>query len=93
MRKITKEDILEKENHILYHASNVHLKQQYRECKFNKYSKLIYYLLVIEKNNKMLLKIHKFRPTSYTPFPEVNEISFGNYTRNNGRGQRSDMNN
>ena len=41
-----------------------------------KYSELISCLLVAEYNNKLLLKIHQSRPTSSTPFPEVNGTSF-----------------
>jgi hypothetical protein len=33
-----------------------------------------------------LLKNHLSRLTSFTPFLEVNETSFDNYSRNNGRG-------
>jgi Fe-S-cluster containining protein len=88
-KKITEEDMLEKEKtYTIYHAANVLLKQQYRERKFKKYSNLKSCLLVVEQNIEVLLKIHKFRPIICTTFTEVNETSFDNYRRKNGRGHR-----
>ena len=43
--KVTKEDMLEK-TFTTFHASNVLLQHQYRECRFTKYSELISCLLV-----------------------------------------------
>ena len=69
------------------------LQQQYRERHFKKYFELISCLLVAEQNNELLLKNHQSRPTSSTPFPEVNGTSF-NYRRgNNGRGHGCGRNN
>ena len=53
--KITDENMLEK-TYTTFHASNVLLQQQYRECKFTKYSELISCLIVAEQNNELLLK-------------------------------------
>jgi hypothetical protein len=75
----------------IFHASNVLLQQQYRECNFTRYSELISCLLVAEQNNELLMKNHQSRPTSSTPFPEANGTSFcgnkGNHYRGRGRGR------
>ena len=77
--KISEEDMLKKgKSYIIYHVSKVLLKKQYQECKFKKNFELIYCLLLVKQNNKILLKIHKLYPTIYIPFPEVNETSFDN---------------
>ena len=67
------EDMLEK-FFTTFQASNVLLQQQYRERRFTKYSELSC-LLVVEQNNKLLMKNHQSRPTGSEPFPEVNVIS------------------
>ena len=50
----------------------------------------MFYLLVAEQNNEILLKNHQSCPTGSTPFPEANGTSFdkhrGNYVRGHGRG-------
>ena len=71
--KVIEEDMLEK-TFTTFHASNKLLQQQYRECKFEKYSELISCLLVVEQNNELLLRNHQSRPTGSTPFPKVNGI-------------------
>jgi len=75
----------------IFHASNVLLQQQYRECNFTRYFELISCLLVAEQNNELLMKNHQSRPTSSTPFPEANGTSFcgnkGNHYRGRGRGR------
>ncbi|XP_022873983.1 uncharacterized protein LOC111392820 [Olea europaea var. sylvestris] len=71
--KITDKDMLDKTFSTFY-ASNVFLQQQYRECGFKKYSKLISYLLVAEQNNELLMKNHGLRSTSSVPLPEANSI-------------------
>ena len=43
---------------------------------------------MVEQNIEVLLKILKFRPIICTTFIEVNETSFDNYRRKNGRGHR-----
>ena len=68
---ITDEDMLEK-TFTTFHASNVLLQQQYRECRFTKYYELIACLLVAKKNNELLLQNHKSRPTGSKAFPEAN---------------------
>ena len=55
--KIIDEDMLEK-TYTTFHASNMLLHQQYRERRFTKYSELITCLLIVEKNNELLLKNH-----------------------------------
>jgi predicted PolB exonuclease-like 3'-5' exonuclease len=86
--KVTDVDMLEK-MYTTFHASNVLLQQQYREHKFTRYSELISCLLVAEQNNELLMKNYQSRPTSFTPFPEANKISFcgnkGNHYRGRGR--------
>ncbi|XP_075083548.1 uncharacterized protein LOC142167283 [Nicotiana tabacum] len=71
------------------------LQQQYREKCFKKYSELISLLLVAERNNDLLMRNHKNRPTGSTPLPEVNEV-YSHYSkrgkdrgpvRGRGRGQ------
>jgi hypothetical protein len=57
-KKITDEDILEK-TFSTFHASNLLLRQQYRERGFKKYSELISCLLVTEQNNELLMKNHQ----------------------------------
>ena len=42
----------------IFHASNVLLRQQYRELRFTKYPELISYILVAEQNNELLMKNH-----------------------------------
>ena len=54
--KITKEIL--KKTFTIFHTSNVFLKQQYREHRFTKYSKLILCLLVAEQNNEFLMRNH-----------------------------------
>jgi hypothetical protein len=72
--------------YIIFHASNVLLQQQYRECNFTRYSELISCLLVAEQNNELLMKNHQSRPTSSTPFPEANGNSFcGNKGKPSGK--------
>ena len=55
-----------------FHASNVLRQQQYRERRFTKYSELIACLLVVEKNNELLLQNHQSRSTGFKAFPEAN---------------------
>ena len=90
--KVTEEDMLEK-TFTKFHALNMLLQQQYRERKFEKYSKLISCLLVAEQNNELLLRNHQSPSTSSTSFLEVNQISFekneGNKGRGHGRGKTS----
>jgi len=95
---ITDNDMLEK-TFSTFHASNMLLQQQYRERGFKKYSELISCLLVAEQNNELLMKNHQARPTSSTPFPEVNEANHkrkrdpfpeanaASYNRKRGRGR------
>ncbi|XP_060210801.1 uncharacterized protein LOC132637781 [Lycium barbarum] len=70
----TDEHLLEKTFTTL-HASNVLLKQQYREKGFKKYADLISCLLAAEQNNTLLMKNHESRPTGSAPFPEVNAVT------------------
>jgi hypothetical protein len=76
----------------IFHASNVLLQQQYQEHNFTRFSELISCLLVAEQNNELLMKNHKSRSTSSTPFPEANGTSFcgnkGNHYRGRGRGRK-----
>ncbi|XP_075092011.1 uncharacterized protein LOC142172133 [Nicotiana tabacum] len=70
------EDMLEK-TFSTFHASNMVLKQQYRETSFKKYSELISCLLLAEQHNALLMKNHEVRPTESpptrsSPFPEAN---------------------
>ena len=69
--KITSKDIVEK-TLITFHVSNVVLQQQYQECRHSQCSELITTFLVVEKNNELLMKNHKLRPTSSQPFPKAN---------------------
>ena len=57
-----------------FHASNMLLRQQYRERCFTKYSKLIACLLVVEHNNELLLKNYQSRPTGSISLPKANAI-------------------
>ncbi|XP_074356833.1 uncharacterized protein LOC141696612 [Apium graveolens] len=59
------------------------LAQQYRERNFWKYSELIYLLLIVEKNNELLLKNHQIRLIGSAQLPEVHNTSF----QKNGRGK------
>ena len=73
--EISNEDMLEK-IFFTFPASNMLLQQQYREKGLKRYSELISCLLVVEKNNDLLLKNHNVRPTSSTPFQEANAIMY-----------------
>ena len=64
---------------IAFHALNVLLQQQYRECRFIKYSELFSCLLVSEQNNELLMKNHQSCPTRFESFPKVSATSFQNY--------------
>ncbi|XP_070001903.1 uncharacterized protein [Nicotiana sylvestris] len=62
------------------------LQQQYKEKGFKKYSELISLLLVVERNNDLLMRNHENRPIGSTPLPEVDEV-YSHYTkRGKGRG-------
>ncbi|GJU64767.1 hypothetical protein Tco_1246602 [Tanacetum coccineum] len=80
--KVTEEDMLEK-TFSTFHASNMLLRQQYRERGFKKYHELISVLLVAEQNNELLMKNHQARPTGSTALPEANATS---NVRGRGRG-------
>jgi hypothetical protein len=95
-KKIIDEDMLEK-TFSTFHASNLLMRQQYRERAFKKYSELISCLLVAEQNNEFLMENHQSRPTGSSPFPEANATTFleanatsfkGNRGRGCGRGPR-----
>ena len=73
-KKITKEDILKK-TFTTFHASNVLLQQQYRECIFTKSFELISCLLVTKQNNEFLMRNHQSRPTTSKLFLELKAIS------------------
>ncbi|XP_026419604.1 uncharacterized protein LOC113315554 [Papaver somniferum] len=68
---ITDADLLEK-TYSTFHASNILLQQQYRERQFKKYSELISCVLVVEKNNELLLKNHQSHPAGSIVAPEMN---------------------
>ncbi|KAL5817578.1 hypothetical protein ACOSQ3_025956 [Xanthoceras sorbifolium] len=70
-----------------FHASNVLLQQQYRECQFQKYSELISCLLVAEQNNELLIKNYELRPTGSSTFPEVNANRYKSHGRGRGYGR------
>ena len=84
--KITDELMLEK-TYITFHASNVLLRQQYRERRFTEYYELIACLLVAERNNELLLKNHQSRPTGPIPLSKANAtIQVNRRGRGRGRG-------
>ena len=62
--------------------------------RFKKYSELISCLLVVEKNNELLMKNHQSHPTGLVTFPEVNVTNYSRYKNYNshrrvrGRGRR-----
>ncbi|XP_070029805.1 uncharacterized protein LOC107804743 [Nicotiana tabacum] len=84
---INDEDLLEK-TLTTFHASNMVLRQQYRERGFKKYSELISCLLVAEQHNTLLLKNHEVRPTGSAPLPEANMTA-----RRDKSGERQNNNN
>ena len=70
-----------------FHASNMLLRQQYRERRFTKYSELIACLLVAEQNNELLLKNHQSCPIGSISLPEVNAtIQTNRHGCGRGRG-------
>ena len=73
---------------IMCHVSNVFLQQQYRQCRFTKYSELISCLLVVEQNNELLMKNHKSHPIGSESFPKVNAISSQKRGRGCGRNSQ-----
>ena len=75
---VTKAYMLEK-TFSTFHASNLLMQQQYRECSFIEYNQLISILLMVEQNNELLMKNHQSRPTGSAPFPEVNATSLEAY--------------
>ncbi|XP_070031701.1 uncharacterized protein [Nicotiana tomentosiformis] len=85
---ITDYDILEK-MFTTFHASNMILQQQYREKGFKKYSKLISFLFVAERNNDLLMRNYENRPTRSTPLSEVDEVYSHYAKREKGRGPKN----
>ena len=67
-----------------FHASNMLLQQQYRECRFKKYFELISCFLIVKQNKELLVKNHGSRLTSFTSFPEVNAVSSQNNEHGHG---------
>ncbi|XP_075077245.1 uncharacterized protein LOC142163985 [Nicotiana tabacum] len=57
----------------------------YREKGFKNYSELIFLLLMAERNNDLLMRNHKNRPTRSTPLPEVDEVYSRYAKRRKGR--------
>ncbi|KAL5813880.1 hypothetical protein ACOSQ4_024521 [Xanthoceras sorbifolium] len=84
-KDISNKDMLEK-RFTIFHASNILLQQQYRERRFTKYSQLITCLLVAEKNNEFLLKVHELRPTGSNTFSELNASHIRNHQRDYNSG-------
>ncbi|XP_070052703.1 uncharacterized protein [Nicotiana tomentosiformis] len=83
------EDMLEK-TLFTFHASNMVLRQQYREKGFKKYSELISYFLVAEQHSTLLMKNHEARLTGSTPFLEANMVAIDQKSerrQNNYRGR------
>nr|XP_016504381.1 PREDICTED: uncharacterized protein LOC107822362 [Nicotiana tabacum] len=78
-------DMLEK-TFTAFHVSNMVLQQQYQEKGFTKYSQLISLLLVVERNNELLMRNHENRPTRSTPFPKEDEVYSHYANRGKGRG-------
>ncbi|XP_047270550.1 uncharacterized protein LOC107873852 [Capsicum annuum] len=73
-----------------FHASNVILQQQYREKGFQKYSELIYCLLVVEQHNTLLMKNHEVRLTGVASLPEANGVqAHGQPERRQDRGHNN----
>ena len=58
--KLVESKLLEK-TFSTFHASNIVLEQQYRQCQFKTYSQLISVLLTVEQTNELLLKNHVLR--------------------------------
>ena len=80
--------MLEK-NITTFHASNMVLQQQYRACQYTKYSNLIACLLMVEKNNELLMKNHQVHPIGTKPVFEANDVLHDredNYKNRHGRG-------
>ncbi|KAM1800847.1 hypothetical protein ACFX11_032526 [Malus domestica] len=67
---LTEEDLLEK-TYLTFSASNIVMQQQYRTQKFTKFSDLISILLLVEKQNQLLMKNHQARLTGVTDVPEA----------------------
>ena len=59
--KLTNAELLDK-TFSTFHASNIVLQQQYRQCQFATYFDLIYVLLTVEQTNELLLKNHDLIP-------------------------------
>ncbi|XP_070017335.1 uncharacterized protein [Nicotiana sylvestris] len=78
-------DMLEK-MFTTFHASNMVLQEQYREKGFTKYSQLISFLLVVERNNELLMGNHENRPTGSTPLPKEDDVYSHYANRGKGRG-------
>ena len=81
IEKVTDEDMLGK-TFTTFHAFDMLLQQQYRECRFMKYLEVISCFLVAKQNNELLMKNHQSHPTGSQPFLEVNAI----LSRNRGHG-------
>ena len=69
-----------------FHPNTMILAQRYRERSFQKYGAMVYLLLVVEKNNELLLKNHQIRPIGSAQVPEVHNTSFLKNER--GKGHR-----
>ncbi|XP_070671525.1 uncharacterized protein [Malus domestica] len=89
------EEILLEKTFNTFHVSNVLMQQQYRARGYTEYNQLISVLLVVEQNNKLIMKNHNSRPTRSAPFPEVNNASIevnatssGGNNHKRGRGHK-----
>ncbi|XP_076934188.1 uncharacterized protein LOC143600358 [Bidens hawaiensis] len=71
---VTEGDMLEK-TFSTFHASNMNLQPQYRLLKFKRYYDLNSFLLVAEKNNKLLMKNYQSRPTGSLEIPEAKIVT------------------
>ena len=72
--KLTDAELLEK-TFSTFHASNIVLQQQYRQCQFAPYSDLISVLLTAEQTNELLLKNHDLRPAGSKALPKAHANS------------------
>ena len=72
--KLTDAELLKK-TFSTFHASNIVLQQQYRQCQFATYSDLISVLLTAEQTNELLLKNHDLRSADSKALPEAHANS------------------
>ncbi|KFK33862.1 hypothetical protein AALP_AA5G069700 [Arabis alpina] len=70
-KHVSEEEMLNK-TYLTFHKEQYVLAEQYRNCRYRRFSELIVALTIAEKNNQLLIKNHNARPVRTKAIPEVN---------------------